>query len=310
MASSSASLHRQTPQMAAQNALLENGGTMLAAKLFPLLYAACNKDAVKAEMQAAGGALFWCESVGLYVDRSRVQGGETVSLGEASSSSAPPTMNSRVRAIAVELGIAGGLDMESTLREAHLALGLAARGGISAQVAALEEAVAARREAAAEAARRAAAELLNEDRVAQARRDAQERLRRSEEAAAAAAAAAAPPPPPAAAAPAGFAPGLAGRGGRGGRGRGRGGARGGATAPVAPDAAAAAAAPPPAEASRGLCVICDEQAATWALLDCGHKVLCETCVRFFEAGPNGEPPRQTACPMCREPVARTLRIWD
>ena len=75
-------------------------------------------------------------------------------------------------------------------------------------------------------------------------------------------------------------------------------------------AAAAAAAPPPAEASRGLCVICDEQAATWALLDCGHKVLCETCVRFFEAGPNGEPPRQTACPMCREPVARTLRIWD
>ena len=65
-----------------------------------------------------------------------------------------------------------------------------------------------------------------------------------------------------------------------------------------------------AEASRGLCVICDEQAATWALLDCGHKVLCETCVRFFEAGPNGEPPRQTACPMCREPVARTLRIWD
>ena len=92
--------------------------------------------------------------------------------------------------------------------------------------------------------------------------------------------------------------------------RGRGGARGGAAAPVAPDAAAAAAAPPPAEASRGLCVICDEQAATWALLDCGHKVLCETCVRFFEAGPNGEPPRQTACPMCREPVARTLRIWD
>jgi len=95
--------------------------------------------------------------------------------------------------------------------------------------------------------------------------------------------------------------GVGGRGGgrgRGGRGRGR-----GAGAPPTA-AAAAAAAPPPPSTEKKLCVVCEDGPADYALLMCGHRCLCVDCVKHFEPGGGRD------CPLCRQPIERTMRIHD
>ena len=52
---------------AARNALAVGGGTLLVAALFEKVYAVCDRDAAKAEIQAAGGPTKWCQHNGLYV---------------------------------------------------------------------------------------------------------------------------------------------------------------------------------------------------------------------------------------------------
>ena len=52
---------------AARNALAVGGGTLLVAALFEKVYAVCDRDAAKAEIQAAGGPTKWCQLSGLYV---------------------------------------------------------------------------------------------------------------------------------------------------------------------------------------------------------------------------------------------------
>ena len=71
---------------------------------------------------------------------------------------------------------------------------------------------------------------------------------------------------------------------------------------AARSAAAAAAAPPPSTAK--LCVVCDDAPADYALLMCGHRCLCGDCVKHFQPGGGRE------CPMCRQPIERTMRIYD
>ena len=75
-----------------------------------------------------------------------------------------------------------------------------------------------------------------------------------------------------------------------------------AAAAAPADGAAAAAAPPPSTAK--LCVVCDDAPADYALLMCGHRCLCVDCVKHFQPGGGRE------CPMCRQPIERTMRIYD
>lgn len=50
------------------------------------------------------------------------------------------------------------------------------------------------------------------------------------------------------------------------------------------------------------CVVCLEPSADWALVPCGHKILCERCSTLFERP-------GSSCPMCRKPVRETCRIY-
>lgn len=63
------------------------------------------------------------------------------------------------------------------------------------------------------------------------------------------------------------------------------------------------------EANIPMCVICESDPPTWALLPCGHKIFCGTCIKLY---------MQDAllmhyskkCPKCRQPIATTQRIYD
>jgi len=52
----------------------------------------------------------------------------------------------------------------------------------------------------------------------------------------------------------------------------------------------------------GECVLCLDLAPTFALLPCGHRCLCQACVPVAAAA-------LLQCPMCRDPVTSTVRIW-
>ena len=56
---------------------------------------------------------------------------------------------------------------------------------------------------------------------------------------------------------------------------------------------------PPAPA-KPMCVICEETAPEAAFIPCGHRVTCKTC---------GEA-CGTRCPICRETITGTLRVFD
>jgi hypothetical protein len=51
------------------------------------------------------------------------------------------------------------------------------------------------------------------------------------------------------------------------------------------------------------CVVCMEGSADWAVVPCGHKVLCEACSKLFR-----DP--ESKCPMCRQSVLLTIRIFE
>ena len=53
-----------------------------------------------------------------------------------------------------------------------------------------------------------------------------------------------------------------------------------------------------------LCVVCEDGPADYALLMCGHRCLCVDCVKHFEPGGGRD------CPLCRQPIERTMRIHD
>ena len=56
-----------------------------------------------------------------------------------------------------------------------------------------------------------------------------------------------------------------------------------------------------------LCVICCERRKSVALIPCGHLCLCETDGRtLLEEGPGNTDPR---CPVCREPITSSVRVF-
>ena len=51
------------------------------------------------------------------------------------------------------------------------------------------------------------------------------------------------------------------------------------------------------------CIVCLSEAASHAVVPCGHKCLCKTCTTEVEQG------RLGACPLCRERIVRMLQIY-
>jgi hypothetical protein len=62
---------------------------------------------------------------------------------------------------------------------------------------------------------------------------------------------------------------------------------------------------PPAHgaANADECCVCLSKPKTHLLLPCGHKCLCEDCVTDFAMG-------GVTCPLCREPVENTARVYE
>ncbi|KAH3760854.1 Serine/arginine repetitive matrix protein 2 [Pelomyxa schiedti] len=58
--------------------------------------------------------------------------------------------------------------------------------------------------------------------------------------------------------------------------------------------------PPVPPEQEGGCVVCMERAADTALLECGHLSFCEPCAKSLVG---------KLCPVCRQPVLRTLKIF-
>lgn len=55
------------------------------------------------------------------------------------------------------------------------------------------------------------------------------------------------------------------------------------------------------EKAEKLCVVCEERNVDTVLLECGHMVLCSECA----------PPvvQKNSCPLCRGPIARSLKVY-
>ena len=50
---------------------------------------------------------------------------------------------------------------------------------------------------------------------------------------------------------------------------------------------------------------------TWALLPCGHKIFCGTCIKLYMHETNSKSRfEDKKCPKCRQPIATTQRIYD
>ena len=60
-------------------------------------------------------------------------------------------------------------------------------------------------------------------------------------------------------------------------------------------------------ASSGVCVICVDQPAEWALLPCGHLCLCQSCCTELVRNRTAQTP--TNCPICRGEVRAETRIF-
>ena len=66
-----------------------------------------------------------------------------------------------------------------------------------------------------------------------------------------------------------------------------------------------------AEANVPMCVICESDPPTWALLPCGHKIFCETCIKLYMQEVHEKSRfEDKKCPKCRQPIATTQRIYD
>ena len=49
----------------------------------------------------------------------------------------------------------------------------------------------------------------------------------------------------------------------------------------------------------------------WALLPCGHKIFCETCIKLYMQETHSKSRfEDKKCPKCRQPIATTQRIYD
>ena len=67
------------------------------------------------------------------------------------------------------------------------------------------------------------------------------------------------------------------------------------------------------DAEQQLCVICQDGERRFAFVPCGHRVLCEECVRRKgEAGGATSLVIQAmpACPICRQPYTTVMRVYD
>merc|ERR1712232_622574 len=51
------------------------------------------------------------------------------------------------------------------------------------------------------------------------------------------------------------------------------------------------------------CAICLAQAASWAFVPCGHRSVCDVCVRSLPQA------HRSRCPQCRSAAADLIRIW-
>ena len=60
---------------------------------------------------------------------------------------------------------------------------------------------------------------------------------------------------------------------------------------------------PEAKDNESTCVICCEQKPAMACIPCGHMCMCPACADTFESQ------RDRRCPVCREFVASTMRVY-
>jgi len=79
----------------------------------------------------------------------------------------------------------------------------------------------------------------------------------------------------------------------------------------------AAPSPPPSESpkgrpkgSRAVCVLCLDADPALACVPCGHVCLCGPCARDFEDQfESHQADERRKCPICRNPVQSTMRVY-